>query len=207
MDSGLLIASKYPIVANDSIVYTDACSVDAFAAKGAIYAKIQVSPHGFLHVFATHLQASYATVTTVDFGVRVRQSTALRGFILSKVNNDEWPVFLLGDMNINSTGEKEEYRKLITTLSIPGYELIDLLREHEHPSTSVRWPMGLVGSNVSVGQGNDWNGAKSIDYVFVYRKNGKELKCEAQLEPFTIEGKPYRHLSDHLGVRCDVMLN
>jgi hypothetical protein len=39
MDSGLLIASKYFIVVVDSIVYAYNCSLDAFAAKGAVYAK------------------------------------------------------------------------------------------------------------------------------------------------------------------------
>ena len=61
LDGGLLILSKQPIIEQDSIVYTAGHQIDAWSAKGCIYAKIQVgsSEDCFMHVFNTHLQADY----------------------------------------------------------------------------------------------------------------------------------------------------
>ena len=83
LDGGLLILSKQPIIEQDSaenhspktirnpslnlsrlplqdsIVFTAGSQIDAWAAKGVIYAKIQVGSNEdrYIHVFNTHLQA------------------------------------------------------------------------------------------------------------------------------------------------------
>jgi sphingomyelin phosphodiesterase len=206
IDSGLLILSKYPIIATDSVVYKEGCSFDRFAAKGAVYAKVQIGTRRFVHVFATHLQASYHVVTPVDFGVRVRQSATLRDFIASKIGTGDSPIFLLGDMNIDATGETTEYQRLMKTLSVDGYELIDTLREKGHPVTMAAGPEGKVPTEALLTQKSDWNRPTSIDYVFIYRKQGSRLEYDAMIEKFPISNRPYQQLSDHLAVRCAVDL-
>ena len=61
-DGGLLILSKFPIVHNYFHLFeTPAASDDAMSMKGCLYAKISLEKlgGGHLHIFTTHLQASY----------------------------------------------------------------------------------------------------------------------------------------------------
>ncbi|KAJ3059902.1 hypothetical protein HDU98_004082 [Podochytrium sp. JEL0797] len=58
VDGGLLILSRYPIVKAEKITFKRGINGDRFTAKGAIYAKIKVSPSKYIHVFNTHLQSS-----------------------------------------------------------------------------------------------------------------------------------------------------
>jgi len=67
VDSGLLIASRHPILAHDSILFRAGGShSDAYCCKGAVYARVFVDgtgreglPPTIVHIFTTHLQASY----------------------------------------------------------------------------------------------------------------------------------------------------
>ena len=57
----LLIISRYPIVDSDFHIFDyPACLADAFAKKGLLYAKIDLSSIGgsHLHMFNTHLQST-----------------------------------------------------------------------------------------------------------------------------------------------------
>jgi len=67
-DSGLLILSRLPISASDSMAFgTAGLSLDSGAAKGVVYARIQVtpptdsSPGHHLDVFNCHLQATHSS--------------------------------------------------------------------------------------------------------------------------------------------------
>ena len=60
-DGALLIISRYPIVDSDFHIFDyPACLADAFAKKGLLYAKIDLSSIGgsHLHMFNTHLQST-----------------------------------------------------------------------------------------------------------------------------------------------------
>lgn len=62
VDSGLLILSKYPIIFAHFYSYNIGILSDSASDKGYIYCKIKVpakTSHS-LHLFSTHLQASYA---------------------------------------------------------------------------------------------------------------------------------------------------
>jgi sphingomyelin phosphodiesterase len=207
IDSGLLIISKYPIIATDSVRYSDGTSYDAFCAKGCLYAKVQVDRNSFVHVFATHLQASYGGVTARDFEVRVNQSKTLRNFIVKMTSADDSPIFLLGDMNIDSIGEQDEYQTLIKTLTIPGYSITDTLRVKGHPVTIADFRGGELVEDVLT-QDSDRQHPKSIDYVFIYESDNRTVvdSYEADAEPFPVQGSPYKQLSDHTAVRCRVTL-
>jgi endonuclease/exonuclease/phosphatase (EEP) superfamily protein YafD len=110
-------------VKTDAVVYNQGCGVDSFAAKSGVYAQIAISNTRTLHVFATHLQASYRVATTVDVAVRASQYTELKGLIAKCTSQSSGaePVLVLGDMNIDSMGEKKEYVDMIENLAIPGY--------------------------------------------------------------------------------------
>ena len=58
VDSGLLVISKYPILHSEFHSYHIGVLSDSASDKGYIYCKIKVGDK-ILHLFNTHLQASY----------------------------------------------------------------------------------------------------------------------------------------------------
>lgn len=58
VDSGLLVLSKYPILASEFMSYKIGILSDSASDKGYIYCKIDIKGE-ILHLFSTHLQASY----------------------------------------------------------------------------------------------------------------------------------------------------
>lgn len=201
IDNGAMILSKYPIISTAWDTYREGCSWDKFGAKGPLFARIQISGDRHVNVFSTHLQASYETVTSVDYGIRSSQAQFLRNFICRHTAEDDSPIFLLGDMNIDAIGEKEEYQNLMTNLQIGGWELIDTLKVKGHPVTVAE----SLTSDANETATADW--AKAIDYVFLYRKGGEGFTgYDAVVDKMSITGKPYKQLSDHFAVKCTVNL-
>lgn len=104
IDSGLLILSKYPIVENDSVTFSEGKSADRLSAKGAIYAKIQIDDT-FLHIFTTHTQASYDTPDYDEYLqyrlLRRGQIKEYKDFIDLKTLNTMYPIVITGDLNID----------------------------------------------------------------------------------------------------------
>lgn len=54
-----MIVSRFPIVKQLFRNYTLGCNSDSMTTKGVLYAKIEVKTGVFLHVFNTHMQATY----------------------------------------------------------------------------------------------------------------------------------------------------
>ncbi|KAJ3375147.1 hypothetical protein GGF31_005869 [Allomyces arbusculus] len=74
IDSGLLVLSRWPIVRHAKLTYSSAVTVDKLASKGASYSH-HVHPTRqdlHLHVFNTHLQASYETEPDFETDASVR---------------------------------------------------------------------------------------------------------------------------------------
>ncbi|KAI9189802.1 hypothetical protein H9P43_001235 [Blastocladiella emersonii ATCC 22665] len=68
LDAGLLVLSRWPIRARAKITYARGVTVDRLASKGATYS-LHVhpdQPNVRLHLFNTHLQASYSTAPAID---------------------------------------------------------------------------------------------------------------------------------------------
>lgn len=145
VDGGLVCLSKLEILAADAMTFTQATASDWLAAKGAIYAKIVVVPNKkHLHVFNTHLQASYNTQSQhsrdiaeaeKSKSVRKTQLIELCNFITSKTTNsignnyaDETDeIVLVGDMNVDGRHDVEEYQQLIACLKrMVNYDFLDL---------------------------------------------------------------------------------
>lgn len=88
VDGGLMIVSRLPIVETDFYCYPNGIHADALAAKGVLYAKIDASSRFFennlecgpdnkkyIHVFCTHLQASYMERQTLVSSVVLPNNT------------------------------------------------------------------------------------------------------------------------------------
>jgi hypothetical protein len=78
VDSGLLVLSRFPILSSEFMSYKIGILSDSASDKGYIYCKINVRGE-ILHLFVTHLQASYMEVgmdleRELSVKVRLKQS-------------------------------------------------------------------------------------------------------------------------------------
>ena len=65
-DSGLLILSRFPIIETEFYPFPYGVVSDALSYKGVLYSKININGR-ILHLFNTHLQASYFGVNIDNF--------------------------------------------------------------------------------------------------------------------------------------------
>ncbi|KAJ1852402.1 hypothetical protein GGH12_002705 [Coemansia sp. RSA 1822] len=111
IDGGLVILSRFPIVAHESLVYRRGMGPDWIPKKGVEYAKIAAQMEGaeatYVHVFTTHTQASYGEVviTQPDVKRRLAQLFEFHEFmerVLPAHRDSGEPVVLTGDFNVDS---------------------------------------------------------------------------------------------------------
>jgi hypothetical protein len=110
-DSGLLILSRFPIIAAGAFSFSDAQGSDKLANKGVVYARIKIGPSNddYIHFFNTHLQSHgygetrfknlseilmfVSNVVTGDLAGEGTKGTQARGI---------HPVIMVGDFNIKA---------------------------------------------------------------------------------------------------------
>jgi endonuclease/exonuclease/phosphatase family metal-dependent hydrolase len=230
IDAGLVILSKYPILETDGMIYIAGNQIDSWAAKQVIYAKIQISPTFFLHVFTTHMQASYydnhESINVINDRARASQVQEIADFVKMKTDGSPYPVIIAGDFNIDSRGENAEYRYMMDTLVTAKPALKDLLRETygEHPITygdfhSVphETEAGAVVTTpreLHLTHKADYCCGLSIDYIFMadtvanQRENVVEV-TETKVEEFFVPPEKFifSQLSDHYGVSTTLRVN
>jgi len=230
IDAGLVILSKYPILSTDGMIYCAGNQIDSWAAKQVIYAKIQISPTFFIHVFTTHMQASYydnhESINVINDKARASQVQELADFVKSKTENSPYPVIIAGDFNIDSRGENAEYKYMMDTLRTGKPAIKDLLKEayNEHPITYgdyhevphdtdegevVNKPRELHLTHTA-----DHCCGLSIDYIFMAdteanrAENIMDVK-ETKVEEFFVDPGAFKftQLSDHYGVSTTLRVN
>lgn len=230
IDAGLVILSRYPILATDAMIYRAGNQIDGWAAKQVIYAKIQISPTFFVHVFTTHMQASYydnhATINVINDQARATQVQEMADFIKQKTEGSPYPVLITGDFNIDSKGETAEYQYMMQTLSAARPNVRDLLKEayNDHPITygdfheiphetelgqTVPAPKELLLTHKA-----DYCCGLSIDYILLSDTQGNIDEkimdvTEAKVEEFFVDESKFRfsQLSDHYGVSATLRVN
>lgn len=205
LDSGLLLISKFPVVAYDAMTYTDSYRIDYIYGKGALYARLNVGGGQHVHVFVTHLQATYSLLATPeDKAIRKKQLAQLRKFI-EKNACDGAPIFAFGDFNVDWL-HSEEKELFDQELTLSGYDRIDTVPER--PVTYADTVDGKPLETVLTVE-PDFGGMMSLDYVFWFKnKEGDKVvkNCTGRLEKLLVEGKPYTQLSDHYALAVDIDL-
>lgn len=115
VDGGLVILSRFPIVAYSFTPYRYGVLSDSLAQKGLLYAKIKIKD-SFLHLFSTHLQASYfdsgETLFKVSLDTRAYQIQQIN-HIVSEVLGQQYnkmsdKVILVGDYNVDAHSYKHK---------------------------------------------------------------------------------------------------
>jgi hypothetical protein len=157
MDGGLMLLSRFPILASDKHIYQAAYAEDAFSAKGILYAAIGIP--GFptpVHVFLTHLQNCPSQmglpedlingVPNIGGDCRSKQNVyqvkELYSFIQSKAGAGG-ACIIMGDFNISSRNADDsstaEFRELRPRLGEPEDGWVDGLR-NDNCGAEFYWP-------------------------------------------------------------------
>ncbi|DAZ96636.1 TPA: hypothetical protein N0F65_005815, partial [Lagenidium giganteum] len=191
IDGGLLILSRYPIVERDQHTFSVGSGSDGMCSKGALYARIQLSPDlsDSVHVFTTHTQAGD---NQPEYDIRSKQLTELVAFIKRTIRDDpSAPVLVTGDFNMDArhnlthkadTGkasssacvESHVYKQFVDNLQsvLPsGRVVVDLMKKHcttklpgnAHPITNGDGHSSLVHKSDPMSPDKD---GKCIDYIF-----------------------------------------
>lgn len=114
-DGGVMFFSRWPIVDEDQMNYTDCNGSDCFSAKGVMYAKINKLGTPY-HIFGTHTQAWN---DPSDVTVRLGQLQELYNFMLSKNIPVQEAVLIGGDLNVNKANPdwSIEYTPMLNILN------------------------------------------------------------------------------------------
>lgn len=181
-DGGLLILSRFPIVETRFHLFTAGADVDKFAAKGVLYARLDV--HGrHMHVFTSHLQASY--FYEADKGTsaaRKQQVREMKEFVRDMTSGEggEGPIVVAGDFNIDRfAAELDEYDVLLDTLQAVT---------REDPASGVKTCMvdSMAGRHESTIVPSEWHASTgtSIRSAFVrqHAEDYEDARVLASLE-------------------------
>ncbi len=122
-DGGLMILSRFPIVANLYHKFRYGVVADSLAEKGLIYAKISIKDC-YLHLFTTHLQASYFESGETNFIASLetrKEQIRFINYLITEVLDKEYDkkkdkVLLVGDMNVDARGYA--YKELVKSIFI-----------------------------------------------------------------------------------------
>jgi endonuclease/exonuclease/phosphatase family metal-dependent hydrolase len=168
-NGGIFIASKWPIVTSQDIVYTACRFPDCLAAKGVQYARIEKMLHGRTkryHVFATHMQAWGGAEAAA---VRSEQAHELAGFIQQQDIPFTEPVLVAGDLNTRGP-ENPQFQAFI-----------DILRVSMPPIVGERRATMDV-DNTLIARGPWW-----VDYVLPAMVYQRPVKAELEVRALRAE--------------------
>jgi len=202
---GLMIISKYPIESTSELVFDKGVASDGFVTKGILYAKIKLGS-SYVHVFNTHMQASYGYEFKENDPyslIRRKQIQQISSFIAKIALDDDHPILVMGDFNVNAIlhpengGESKEYLEMMHSLANNGlFSVIDLHKEYNDGKHPVTNSGKGVENKVS-------KGGQRLDFVFEMRRNRTRRDRifhefpHCSIETFPVEGELYTHISDH----------
>lgn len=179
MNGGVVILSRWPIGATDSIKFRKKGMADTFNQKGALYARID-RPDGPHHVFATHTKSG---LSASDARTRASQLRELTAFRTSKAIPETEPVLIVGDLNVDRTSA--EFPRVLALL---GAE------EPAEPSGQDATYDPRVNALASDDDPPEW-----LDYVLT--ATGHAAPVRATIECRRPLGEDGEDLSDHFPVR------
>ncbi|KAF8934857.1 hypothetical protein CPC16_009709 [Podila verticillata] len=199
-NGGVVIASKWPIIAKHQFIYADGCGADWFSNKGFAYVILNVNGRK-VHVFGTHMQSNDPACTSGQ-AARYRTSSlkAWRSYIDSRNIPANELVIMAGDFNIDL--QSNEYYSALSTL--------DARAPSKWTGTAWTWD---ADSN-SIAHYNYPEGPNEyIDFVFVDNKHSAGVKSITQnamlvhSTPYVLKGATYNDYSDHYPVQAIIELD
>ncbi|KAM3147690.1 Sphingomyelin phosphodiesterase 2 [Paramecium bursaria] len=108
VDGGLVTLSRYPIISQSFKLFPYAVLSDNLASKGILYTKIDIQGK-ILHLFNTHLQASYIgkeTNVNATVSTRVDQLLCFNKFMFKTIQENQYDkqdlIIIAGDFNVDA---------------------------------------------------------------------------------------------------------
>jgi len=194
--SGVVVLSKFPILETDTVKFEGCAGTDCFANKGAVRARVELPGVGAVDIVGTHLNADGKDSLRSS---QLAQIDAMLARATSGV-----PVLFGGDLNFHS--ESVPYDELV---SLAGYRDLHADYRALNPGLdAVRW-FGFTydpvrNSNLLLDR--PFRRPDRLDYIMA--RDGActviRVKETALLLDREVAGL---HLSDHFGVRADVVLD
>ena len=121
IDGGLVILSRFPIISYVYIPFKYGVIADSLAQKGLLYAKVLVRD-SYLHIFTTHLQASYMDSGEYHFRIscdtrmeQIRQINSNMSNILAQEYSPKDFILLSGDFNVDAL--KYQFKKPVNNIN------------------------------------------------------------------------------------------
>lgn len=106
---GLVVLSRFPILASDGIVFEASVSIDRLISKGAVWTLIELPNGARLHLFNTHLVATFNHITEDEYiycKIKcITQLAQLRKFISNKLSQHYLKgdlAIICGDLNVDA---------------------------------------------------------------------------------------------------------
>ena len=225
-DAGLVIISRYPIVEHKFRMYTRGIYADAVASKGVLYAKIEVAPERYIHVFDTHTQADYTLDPVKAEPSRKRRMIHIKEyaqFVQEITTGNNHPAICCGDFNVNGRAgtdghvESTEYREFLNYWHVENGEFIDLLLRDNNGYQPVTFGDSFIDESgtetpcdTELTYEDQCMDKSRLDYIFYLKRPNEDpaITCKnCRVDKFPVRGKKYPFMSDHYGVTCDVYLN
>jgi len=194
--------SKHPIVDTQEIVFDQGTHSDKFVTKGVLYAKVKVGS-SFVHVFNTHLQASYGYEFDNNnpfTAIRNRQLKKLAEFVKRVTSKDNYPIMLAGDFNVNARAspddgtDSNEYQEMVEILQTSSYQVYDILKEQN----GSKHPVTYGGNGVLPGE-KPKVGGQRLDFILELKRDStlKYNFLDGKVVPFKVTEQSFTHISDH----------
>jgi endonuclease/exonuclease/phosphatase family metal-dependent hydrolase len=195
ISSGVVLLSRYPILKEARVKYSQCAGMDCLSNKGAVYAQIQVPDVGPVQVIGTHLNA--------DGRDSLRSRQLEEAFDLYSPEEDSGPMVLAGDLNFHS--ESGPYSDLVVQA-----QFRDVHAEYRalHGAlASIPW-FGFTydpNRNKNLQWLKPFVRAERLDYIWIKDSACVDLAVRESKMAFDrpIDGV---HLSDHFGVLADIDL-
>ncbi len=210
-DGGLLLMSKYPMIAKHQTIYRMCKDEDCLSNKGVLHARVQVIGHPVTYdVFLSHTQNPNPEIPVIpDAGPgssgrdKVKlQLTQLNSFIRS-YSSPYRPALVMGDLNTNARND-ELYQDLKNRLH-PDYDLWLTTGDID------RYPLGATSGDPfnSFENGDTLSppddprrhqGGSRIDYFLGWQGN-RFWPTYRNTEVVVWQSSPGRDISDHYGLK------
>jgi endonuclease/exonuclease/phosphatase family metal-dependent hydrolase len=215
MGGGLLMFSRYPIVATHQTVYRQCSGDDCLTNKGVLHAQIQRpgDPCG-VDVYLTHMQAKDPTIGGSSEAARAAVEAQIRHLaaFISGTRDIVEPAMLFGDFNVDSFAHADLYAYLLSMLERP----IDLAPVEEdvagaaHPTGTSESDDGDISSfhakHSSRGKNDSHRFGETterLDYFFSFPGllyDQRVASTRVVVEQWT-DG---RDMSDHYGIEARI---
>lgn len=196
-DGGLMILSRYPIIATEQTVFRACTAEDCLSNKGVLWAHIQ-APFGYYDIFNTHTQNPdpLANLPGSERPYVQAQLNHLYSFIQGKRGNKEMPAIITGDFNTDGL-DQSLYNDLVWRLGYP----IDSWKTL-HPNQS-----GITAdNNINFETGDSpvppsqrGISGERLDYIF-YLPGARYTPRLNQTEIVQWQTSAGKDLSDHYGL-------